>query len=128
MQAKNFSGLAEQEVTSLPPEARAMVMTGTTTLMHNQQANGMMGMNQMMGDMGGMQMQMGMPGLQGMGGQFPNEMGSGIPQNNEMAESNHGMVLPQDGSSYNPTVHNVGADFTTQVSLLHSNSNPDLLF
>ena len=46
-----------------------MVMTGTTTLMNNQQAAGMMaGNGMMMGDMSGLQMPMGMGGMQPMPG------------------------------------------------------------
>ena len=92
-------------------------MTGTTTLMHNQQANGMMGLNPMMAEMGAMQsmqMPMGMAGMQGMGGDIGAQY---IPvPASDMTESGINMPGQQDASNYGHIPHNsVNSDHMTQV-------------
>jgi pre-mRNA 3'-end-processing factor FIP1 len=96
-----------------------MVMTGTNTLMHNQQASSMMGLNPMMGDMSGMQMPMGMANMQAMGsemsGQYNPNIGGLPPQGNENLDVGQAHALPQDG--YVQSAHNMGMnDYTGQVS------------
>lgn len=104
----NFSGLQEEQLLSLPPEVRTMVMTGTNAMMGVSAGGGggapgmippeaAMGMNPMnamnhmmdMGQMGGMgPMQVGM-GPMGMG--MNGEMGVGMPGGGP------GMGMVQDG-------------------------------
>ncbi|KAF7303069.1 hypothetical protein MKEN_01270400 [Mycena kentingensis (nom. inval.)] len=80
----NFSGLTEDQLTALPPDARTMVMTGTQAMMNNAMNGvvpggpGMMGMMDMgMGMMGGPGMGV-QDGSGGAGGAQAEQDGSGF--------------------------------------------------
>jgi hypothetical protein len=63
---KNFSGMSEDQVVSLPPEVRQMVMTGTNAMMNGAANQGLMNPGMMMDMSGMMPMGMAMPGDMGM--------------------------------------------------------------
>jgi pre-mRNA 3'-end-processing factor FIP1 len=78
----NFSGMNEEQVQSLPPEVRQMVMTGTSAMMNGGMNAGMMGGMDPMGGMGMANMgQMGGMGPMDMGMMMQGQDGTGGPMN-----------------------------------------------
>ncbi|KAJ7755015.1 hypothetical protein DFH07DRAFT_903975 [Mycena maculata] len=113
----NFSGMAEDQLTALPPEVRQMVMTGTTAMMNGAGNPAMMNPGMMM-DMSGMMgpMGMGMNGDMGMnggmmqmgmqdGGQAVGNGGTGTPEQ-------QGMM--QEGFVGNPAMMGMGMEYSAQ--------------
>ncbi|KAJ7024377.1 hypothetical protein C8F04DRAFT_1223466 [Mycena alexandri] len=124
----NFSGMAEDQLTVLPPEVRQMVMTGTTAMMNGAANPAMMGQGMMMdmgmmgpmgmgmnGDMG-MNPQMMQMGMQEGGGHGPGQGQVGPGGNGGGAPEQGGMM--QDGSGGfvgNPGMMGMGMEYGAQV-------------
>ncbi|KAJ7150364.1 hypothetical protein C8R46DRAFT_502462 [Mycena filopes] len=112
----NFSGMAEDQLTVLPPEVRQMVMTGTTAMMNGPANPAMMGQGMMM-PMGMMDMGMGMNGdmsmmqmggMQDGGGQVVGGGGNGTPEQGMMQDGSGG------GFVGNPGMMNMGMEYSAQ--------------
>ncbi|KAJ7508719.1 hypothetical protein B0H11DRAFT_1966432 [Mycena galericulata] len=103
----NFSGMAEDQLTALPPEVRQMVMTGTTAMMNGAGNPAMMNPGMMM-DMSGMMgpMGMGMNGDMGMNGAMMQVDGRGMMG---MQDGGQGQVGNGVGGNGTPEQHGGGA-------------------
>ncbi|KAJ7017965.1 hypothetical protein C8F04DRAFT_1214824 [Mycena alexandri] len=110
----NFSGMAEDQLTVLPPEVRQMVMTGTTAMMNGAANPAMMGQ--------GMMMDMGMMGPMGMGmngdmGMNPQMMQMGMQEGGGHGPGQGQGGMMQDGSGGfvgNPGMMGMGMEYGAQ--------------